>query len=77
MGRTLCLLQTLRQERKDAGECAGADADHHEQADAKAADRCGQNKGADSERSANLPNELSAVDRRALMWRSVRPEFDG
>src|SRR4051794_15989149 len=54
------LMQAVRRQRQDAGKCSGADRDHHEQAHAEAADGRGQNKRADPERSANLPDKLLA-----------------
>ena len=58
-------MQTMRRQRQDAGKCSGADGDHHEQAHAKPADGCGQDKGADAKGGADLPDELLAGGRTA------------
>jgi hypothetical protein len=55
----------VRRLRQDAGERSGTDGDHHDQARAKAADGGGEDKGADAEGGADLPDELLADGRTA------------
>ena len=52
--------RTDRRQRQDAGKYSGADGDHHEEAHAKSADGCGQDKRADAKAGADLPDELLA-----------------
>ena len=59
------LVQTVRWQCEDAGECSGTDGDHHEQAHTKSADGGGQDKGADAKGGADLPDELLAGGRTA------------
>ena len=59
----MCIVKTVRWQREDAGKCSGAYRNHHQQAHAKSTYGSGQNKRADAERSANLPDKLLASGR--------------
>ena len=56
-------METVRGQREDTGKCSGAYCNHQHQAQPKSAYGRGQDKRADTERSANLPDELLAGGR--------------
>ena len=55
----------MRWQREHARKRSGAYCNHQQQAQAKSAYGCGQDKRADAERSTDLPNELLAGGRAA------------
>jgi hypothetical protein len=56
-------VEAVRGQREHTRECSGAHCKHQEQAQAKSAYGCGQDKRADAERSTDLPDELLAGGR--------------
>jgi hypothetical protein len=58
-------VETVRGQREHTYKCSGAHRNHQQQAQAKSAYGRGQDKRADAERSANLPNKLLAGGRAA------------
>jgi hypothetical protein len=54
----VCIVETVRGQREHACKCSGARCNHQQQAEAKSAYGRGQDKRADAECSANLPDEL-------------------
>ena len=59
----MCIVETVRGQREHARKCSGAHCNHQEQAQAKSAYGCGQDKRADAECSTDLPDELLAGGR--------------
>ena len=56
----VCIVETVRWQRKHACKRSGTNRDHQQQTEAKSAYSCGQDKRADTERSTDLPDKLLA-----------------
>jgi hypothetical protein len=54
----VCIVEAVRGQGEHARKCSGAHCNHQQQAQAKSAYGCGQDKRADTERSTDLPDEL-------------------
>ena len=54
----MCLVKTVCWQRQHARKCSGAHRNHQQQAQAKSTYGRGQNKRADTECSADLPDKL-------------------